>query len=176
MRFQNRKFHSYKNTKKEPEVDIKVKKAPKCDIYSSAPCFSGECSMCANCCRTIDSSKLEEKERRYKDMSKIMGKNLIEEYREVYNKRLNTWAKNKGYTDPFLYGYAKEKIKVNDGANEETYTLCKKVHSDVCDDSYCRALYNSTDEYTQKTKYSKYPIYTSDTRNIKLCGVCIDRM
>ena len=173
MGFQRRKFQHYKKKQvQEPKPEIKEKKAPKCDIYSSAPCFSSECGMCANCCRTPDSSILGEKERRYKDMSKIMGKNLIEEYRGVYNKRLNAWAKNKSYTDPFLYGYAKEKIKVNN----ETYTLCKKVHSDVCDDSYCRALYNSTDEYTQKTKYSKYPIYTSDTRNIKLCGVCIDRM
>lgn len=173
MGFQKRKFQHYKKKQvQEPKPEIKEKPAPKHDIYSSAPCFSSECGLCANCCRTPDSSKLEEKERRYKDMSKIMGKNLIEEYREVYNKRLNTWAKSKGYTDPFLYGYAKEKIKVND----ETYTLCKKIHSDVCDDSYCRALYNSTDEYTQKTKYSKYPIYTGDTRNIKLCGVCIDRM
>ena len=170
MGFQKRKFQHYKKQDQEPKIE--EKKAPKQDIYSSAPSFSSECGMCANCCRTHDSSKLEEKERRYKDMSKIMGKNLVEEYREVYNKRLNSWAKNKGYTDPFLYGYAKEKIKVG----METYILCKKVHSDVCDDSYCRALYNSTDEYTQKTKYSKYPIYTSDTRDIKLCGVCIDRM
>ena len=75
-----------------------------------------------------------------------MSKNLIEEYREVYNKRLNTWCKSKGYTDPFLYGYAKEKVKVG----VETYTLCNKVHSNVCDDPYCRALHTSTDEYTQK--------------------------
>ena len=174
MGYQKRKFHSYKKkTNQEPkQEDIKVKKAPKCDVYSAAPCFSGECGLCANCCNVKDSSKLGEREQRYKDMSKIMGKNLIEEYREVYNNRLNNWCKNKGYTDPFLYGYAKEKIKVND----ETYTLCKKVHSDVCDDPYCRALYTTTDEYTQKNRYSKYPIYTSDIRNIKLCGVCIDRM
>lgn len=173
MGFQRRKFQHYKKNKDEPkQEDIKVKKAPICDVYSAAPCFSGECGLCANCCRTQDSSKIEERERRYKDMAKILGKPLIEEYREVYNKRLNSWCKNKNYTDPFLYGYAKEKIKVND----ETYTLCKNVHSNVCDDSYCRALYVSTDEYTQKTKYNKYPIYTSDTRDIKLCGVCIDRM
>jgi len=173
MGFQRRKFQHYKKKKDEPkQEDIKVKKAPICDIYSAAPCFSGECGLCSNCCNVNDSSKLQERERRYQDLSKIMGKNLIEEYREVYNKRMNTWAKNKGYTDPFLYGYAKEKIKLN----SETYSLCKNVHSNVCDDSYCRALYTSTDEYTQKTKYSKYPIYTSDTRDIKLCGVCIDRM
>ena len=172
MRYQNKNFRSQKKRVQEPKQDIKVKKAPKCDVYSAAPCFSGECGLCANCCKTKDTSKLEERERRYQDMSKIMGKNLIEEYRGVYNKRLNSWCKNKGYTDPFLYGYAKEKIKVND----ETYTLCNVVHSKVCDDPYCRALYNITDEYTQKTRYSKYPIYTSDTRNIKLCGVCIDKM
>ena len=173
MGFQKRKFQHYKKKKDEPkQEDIKVKKAPKCDIYSAAPCFSGECGLCANCCRTQDSSKLGEREQRYKDMAKILGKPLIEEYREVYNKRLNSWCKNKGYTDPFLYGYARERVKVV----TETYTLCKNVHSNVCDDSYCRALYVSTDEYTQKTKYSKYPIYTSDTRDIKLCGVCIDRM
>lgn len=172
MGFQNRKFKHKKKQIQEPKQDIKVKKAPKCDIHSAAPCFSGECGLCANCCRNHDSSKLGERERRYKDMSKIMGKNLIEEYREVYNKRLNNWCKNKGYTDPFLYGYAKEKVKLG----SETYTLCNVVHSDACDDPYCRALYTSTDEYTQKTRYSKYPIYTSDIRNIKLCGVCIDRM
>jgi hypothetical protein len=36
-------------------------------------------------------------------------------------------------------------------------------------------LYTTTDEYTQKTR-CKYPIYMSDIRDIKLCGVCIDRM
>ena len=173
MGLQKRKFQHYKKNKDEPkQEDIKVKQAPICDVYSAAPCFSGECGLCANCCKTQYSSKHSERDQRYKDMAKILGKPLIEEYREVYNKRLNSWCKNKGYTDPFLYGYANENIKVND----ETYTLCKKVHSDVCDDSYCRALYVSTDEYTQKTKYSKYPIYKSDTRDIKLCGVCIDRM
>tara|TARA_Y100000389_G_scaffold191564_1_gene217919 strand:- start:103 stop:621 length:519 start_codon:yes stop_codon:yes gene_type:complete len=172
MGFQKRKFKHYKKQVQEKKPEIKEKKAPKCDVYSATPCFSGECGLCANCCKTRDSSKLGERERRYKDMSKIMGKTLIEEYREVYNKRLNSWCKNKGYTDPFLYGYAKEKIKMND----ETYSLCNKIHSDVCDDPYCRTLYNTTDEYTQKTRYSKYPIYNSDIRNIKLCGVCIDRM
>tara|TARA_B110000046_G_scaffold123855_1_gene130365 strand:+ start:231 stop:749 length:519 start_codon:yes stop_codon:yes gene_type:complete len=172
MGFQKRKFKHYKKPVQETKQAIKEKPAPKHDIYSAAPCFSGACGMCANCCRTPDSSKLQERERRYQDMSKIMGKNPIEEYREVYNKRLNEWAKSKDYTDPYLYGYAKEKIKVKD----ETYSLCMKIHSDVCDDSYCKALYMTTDEYTQKTKYSKYPIYKSDTRDIKLCGICIDRM
>ena len=173
MGFQKRKYYSHKKKQiQEPKPDIKVKKAPKCDVYSAAPCFSGECGLCANCCKTHDSSKLDESERRYKDMSKIMGKTMIEEYREVYNKRLNTWAKSKSYTDPFLYGYAKEKIKVKD----ETYTLCNKIHTNICDDSYCRVLHLTTDEYTQKTKYSKYPIYSSDIRNIKLCGVCIDKL
>ena len=79
MRFQNRKFHSYKNKKfQEPKPDIKEKKAPKCDVYSAAPCFSGDCGMCANCCRVYDPSKLQEYDRRYKDMSKIMGIPMIE--------------------------------------------------------------------------------------------------
>ena len=71
-----------KKVKRNPskELLIKVKKAPKCDIYSAAPCFSGDCGMCANCCRVYDPSKLQEYDRRYKDMTKIMGKNLIEEY------------------------------------------------------------------------------------------------
>ena len=103
MGFQKRKFHSYKKPIQEKKPDIKVKKAPKCDVYSSAPCFSGECGLCANCCRTQDSSKLQEKERRYQDMSKIMGKNLIEEYRGVYNKRLNNWCKNLSNRDLCYY-------------------------------------------------------------------------
>lgn len=37
-------------------------------------------------------------------------------------------------------------------------------------------LNEDLNEYTQKTRYSKYPIYTSDIRDIKLCGICIDRM
>jgi len=81
MGYQNKNFRPYKK-KPIQEPDIKVKKAPKCDIHSAAPCFSGECGLCANCCKNHDSSKIEERERRYKDMSKIMGKNLIEEYNE----------------------------------------------------------------------------------------------
>ena len=78
MGFQKRKFQHYKKKQiQEQKPDIKEKKAPKCDVYSAAPCFSGGCGLCANCCRNHDSSKLGERERRYKDMSKIMGKNLI---------------------------------------------------------------------------------------------------
>ena len=41
MGYQKRNFRSYKN-KQVQEPDIKVKKAPKCDIHSAAPCFSGD--------------------------------------------------------------------------------------------------------------------------------------
>ena len=37
MGFQKRKFHSYKKSIQEKKLDIKVKKAPKCDIHSAAP-------------------------------------------------------------------------------------------------------------------------------------------
>ena len=199
MGYQNRKFTQYKKAGagKEGAGKAGAGKADKETVLvrpklndgkptpAAAPCFSATCGLCATCCgggggggnccgSTItgnDISKVKEKDRRYSDMSKLMGKSLIEEYRGVYINRLNHWTKSRGYTDPQYYGLAPVKIKYN----EETFHLYKKRHGEACDDPYCRALYNSENEYTLKKRYVKYPIYKSDKRDIRLCGVCMDR-
>jgi hypothetical protein len=168
---QNRKYNRYKKKVQEPVLNVRPKLNDDKTMISAAPCFSGTCGLCASCCRNTDSSKLGEKERRYNDMTKLMGKTLIEEYRVIYTGRLNHWAKSRGYTDPQFPGIASKKVKYN----EEMFTLRQSNHNDVCDHPYCRVLYNSENEYTQKKRYVKYPIYKSNTRDIKLCGVCMDR-
>ena len=174
MRYQNRKFTQYKKTvsgKADTEAAVvRPKLSDGKPAPAAAQCFSGTCGLCADCCgSSTDISK--DKDRRYSDMSKLMGKSLIEEYRGVYIARLNHWTKSRGYTDPQYYGVAPLKIKYK----EETFHLYKKRHGEACDDPYCRALYNFENEYTQKKRYVKYPIYKSDKRDIRLCGVCMDR-
>jgi hypothetical protein len=174
MRYQNRKFTQHKKAG-SGTAEVAVVR-PKLSDGKPAPaaaqCFSGTCGLCAVCCSNSTSTDIsKEKDRRYSDMSKLMGKSLIEEYRGVYIARLNHWTKSRGYTDPQYYGVTPLKIKYK----EETFHLYKKRHGEACDDPYCRALYNSENEYTQKKRYVKYPIYKSDKRDIRLCGVCMDR-
>lgn len=174
MRYQNRKSTQHKKVVSgKPEAAVaRPKLSDGKPVPAAAQCFSGTCGLCADCCGYITTTDISnEKDRRYNDMTKLMGKTLIEEYRVIYMGRLNHWAKSRGYTDPQFPGIASKKVKYN----EEIFTLCQSNHNDVCDHPYCRVLYNSENEYTQKKRYVKYPIYKSDTRDIKLCGVCMDR-
>ena len=136
-----------------------------------APCFSGECGFCVNCCGGIDASKENHNDRRAKSLKIIMGKDLVEEYRQIYNKRLNEWCKTRKYKDPYERGYARGMIRICD----DKYILPNDKHNNICDNIYCRMLYHSSNEWEQRKRYPNYPIYTNDNNKLSLCGVCLDR-
>tara|TARA_B110000902_G_C14180389_1_gene540321 strand:- start:348 stop:713 length:366 start_codon:yes stop_codon:yes gene_type:complete len=108
------------------------------------------------------------------DRSKILGKMIGREgvgnQKKNYNRVLNVWCKNKGYSDPSLYGWAPEKIKRGDN----TYELKLKKHNSVCNDIYCRMLYESESEWEQR-KYNKYPIYRRGD-GLELCAICVEKL
>jgi len=143
------------------------------NFSSATPCFSHECGLCVSCCGG-DKSSLSHSERRAKDLSIMMGKKNVEEYRKFYNNRLNTWCKNRGYRDPSDYGWSQEKVKkIRTYDTNDIFILSTERHNKVCDDPYCKMLYHSGTEWDQKKKFPNYPIYTY--HNLSLCPICLDR-
>jgi len=134
---------------------------------SASPCFSGQCGLCINCCGGIDRGSNDHSDRRAKQLSLMMGKSQVEEYRNHYNKKLNSWCKNRGYRDPFDRGWAQNKIN--------KFTLAKDKHNLVCNDLYCKMLYHSANEWDQKKKYPNYPVYTNTEKDLSLCVLCIEK-
>ena len=139
---------------------------------NSVECFSGDCGMCSSCCSNYigkDNKNMNNNDRS-KIVEKMIGKNGFEEHKKNYNRVLNEWCKNKGYSDPWLYGWAQEKIK----RGNNVYKLKLEKHDYVCSDIYCRMLYESETEWEQK-KYNKYPIYVSED-GLELCAICVEKL
>ena len=144
-------------------------------------CFSGDCGLCFNCGNTSEMSFnrksfckekiIPENLRRAKDLSKLMGKNYTEEVKERYNKDLLSWCKKYGYKDSFCYGYAPEKIINNDWGKVKTFTIVEQKHTLLCDNIYCKMVYEISSDWEQKTRYPIMPMYKSE--NLNLCGPCI---
>lgn len=102
----------------------------------TAPCFSGECGFCSNCCDSYYEYRYPENIQRAYDLKKFMGKQKVQEETDNYHKSLNKFMKTKGYYSPNDYGYMKENIKYEKGGSEEytKYKLMKNKHKEVCDD------------------------------------------
>ena len=144
---------------------------------SITECFSGDCGLCNRCTdNTFDIFNKVEKNKcksfdRGKDLYKIMGKNLTEEARELYDRNLIKWCKKYRYTEPFLYGYAPQIIKDEKG---NKHKLIEKKHSYICDHVYCRMIYHSSPSWIQNKRYPLIPIYTRQSENpLNLCGPCM---
>tara|TARA_B100000683_G_scaffold264289_1_gene293654 strand:- start:209 stop:658 length:450 start_codon:yes stop_codon:yes gene_type:complete len=141
-----------------------------------APCFSGECGFCVNCCGGVDRSKESDIDRRSKSLKIMMGKEVVEEYRSVYNNRLNQWCRNRKYKDPYERGFAPNMMNMRG----EKYILPNDIHQNICNDMYCRMLYHSDNEWDQKKKYPNYPIYSNkynidNSDKLSFCAICIER-
>jgi len=142
---------------------------------SATPCFSGQCGLCVNCCGGIDRVSNDHNDRRAKELAIMMGKLQVEEFRNFYNTKLNSWSKNKGYRDPFDKGWAHDSIKKNHMEMVHKYTIPTDKHNLICDNLYCKMLYHSANEWDQKKKFPNYPIYKNHEKNLSLCSICIDK-
>ena len=145
----------------------------------STECFSGECGLCKNCCQNTDESfqkiihNKNEDERRSEDLSKMMGKNYVQEVKDRYNKNLKEWCKNYSFKDPYCYGYAPEiKSETYTGRNEK-YKIIDKIHNHVCNNTYCKMMYTTSTIWEQEKKYSLLPIYKNINKDNFLCGPCL---
>jgi len=139
---------------------------------NSVECFSGDCGLCSSCCSNYmnkDNKNMNNNDRSI-ILKKMIGKEGYEEHKKNYNRVLNEWCKNRGYSDTWLYGWASEKIKKQDNI----YKLKTEKHNSVCKDIYCRMLYESETEWEQR-KYNKYPIYVRED-GLELCAICVEKL
>jgi len=153
----------------------------------TAPCFSGTCGFCAQCCssgsKSINSysehksSKPEESEseQRAEDLKKFMFSRFEKEL-DHYNKTLNKLIKSVDYRSPTDIGFIKKTVFYEDKPDYNKYRLIQKVHGAVCDDQLCKVFYVSAHESQYSVFYPKLPVYTRVIdNNHKLCAVCINR-
>ena len=141
----------------------------------TAPCFSGECGFCASCCASETTSEEPEPLQRAEDLKKFMFSRYEKEL-DYYNKSLNTLLKSVDYRGPTDIGFLTTKVIYGDKPEYNTYRLIQKIHSAVCDDSFCKVFYVAAHESQHSMFYPKIPIYTRiiDDKH-QLCAVCINR-
>ena len=149
-----------------------------------APCFSGDCGFCRNCCaramNEIDPSESTESIQRAHVLKKFMRARVnekLDEKLETYNKSMNTFAKRTGYADPKDIGFAMKRQWNNDFR----YQLIQKPHDKICDDELCKVFYISSDKTKQELNYPKYPMYQRHACEENklpphyLCALCVSK-
>ena len=145
-----------------------------------APCFSGNCGLCRNCCARamnyIKPSEAPESIQRAHSLKKFMGSRVNGKL-ETYNKSMNAFARRTGYADPKDIGFAMKR-QWNNGYR---YQLIQKPHKAICDNEFCKVFYISSDKTKQELNYPKYPLYERrSTEENKLpphylCALCISQ-
>ena len=145
-----------------------------------APCFSGDCGLCRNCCARamnyIKPSEALESIQRAHSLKKFMGA-TVNEKQETYNKSMNTFAKRTGYAGPKDIGFAMKRQWNND----YRYQLIQKPHKEICDNELCKVFYISSDKTKQELNYPKYPLYerrSSEENKLPphyLCALCVSQ-
>ena len=145
-----------------------------------APCFSGDCGLCRNCCARamnyIKPSEAPESIQRAHSLKKFMGATVYEK-QETYNKSMNAFAKRTGYADPKDIGFAMKR-QWNNGYR---YQLIQEPHKEICDNELCKVFYISSDKTKQELNYPKYPLYerrSSEENKLPphyLCALCISK-
>ena len=143
-----------------------------------APCFSGDCGLCRNCCARamnyIKPSEAPESIQRAHSLKKFMG-SRVNENLETYNKSMNAFARRTGYADPKDIGFAMKR-QWNNGYR---YQLIQKPHKEICDNELCKVFYISSDKTKQELNYPKYPLYerrTTEENKLPphyLCALCV---
>ena len=138
--------------------------------FSGAPCFSGACGLCSLCCRSDDKVTESEALRRAKDLSKFMGKQTIMEENDKYNKQFNQFMKQYNFRSPMKIGFTPKYMSYG----KDIYTLIEKMHSAICDDSFCKVFYVNAHDNLKTNLYPKYPVYTRKEDDLcQLCGICV---
>jgi len=150
----------------------------------TAPCFSGRCGFCVQCCSSGSNSissysehKSSEPEvlQRAEDLKKFMFSRLDKD-RDHYNKTLNKFVKSVAYRSPTDIGFIKKIVFYDNKPDYDKYRLIQKVHKEVCDDQLCKVFFVSAHDSKKTTFYPILPIYKRVIdNNHKLCALCINR-
>ena len=136
----------------------------------TAPCFSGGCGFCPECCRSDVKVTESEDLLRAKDFSKFMGKQTIIKENDKYNKQFNQFMKQYNFRNPMKIGFMPKYMSYG----KDIYTLIEEVHTSVCDDIFCKVFYVNAHDALKKNHYSNYPIYTRKEDGLcQLCGICV---
>jgi len=155
-------------------------------MANATECFSDTCGLCKNCTdnyiNSLNKSDIKnELNQRGLELYKMMGKNYVEEVNNRYNKDLKEWCKKYEYKDPYCYGYAPNIIKTDKTGKVLKFEFIDKKHQYICDNTYCRMMYESKTDWEKQKYYPNIPIY----KRIKeegdkggcnqLCCLCINR-
>lgn len=159
------------------------------------PCFSSQCGLCSVCTKGNYTaiSKIHEEQHvipeiSYAEILAMFEKPRMSDMRESYMntmERINIRDRQDEFQGGFEYCYG---IIPNTYQVDETYSQLSvyrkqsSPHDIVCDRPICKAIYMSTPEYTQNTRFPHYPIYVRDIRDkvkndasCNLCYVCLKK-
>lgn len=149
---------------------------PQLNMIYTAPCFSGDCGFCEECCsNNYIKTNPNELTMRAHDAIKFIGKNKVEEENDKYSKAIKQKMIKTDYRNPTDIGYMPRFVNYEiHPSHHMKYKLNQKIHSEVCSNRICQVLFHSSHEEIQKSYYPKLPVYTRVTdNNHHLCSVCI---
>lgn len=149
-------------------------------IRYATPCFSSECGLCPNCCKSDYVHKENNEVSRAKDMKLFYGRNKIDDISNDFGKRLNKWCKERGYKNPKEIGWTKKTIKKFKPGSLDPIrlNLIRENHENVCLDPHCQLLYEDANDWIKKKSYSIMPLYSwkdgDKCKDKYICGPCLD--
>ena len=137
----------------------------------SAPCFSGQCSFCPECCKSSKISDEPEILQRANDLSKFLGKDKISHENDSYNNSLKKLIKKYDYRNPSDQGFLPNFQYYQ---NDKYKLIQENPHAAVCDDPLCSVFFINSHDSIKTFHYTMLPIYTRVKDNQhQLCAVCI---
>ena len=144
---------------------------------NAAPCFSGDCGLCVNCCGNYQESPViteeSNKTQRATDHIKFTKKDL-EKTTQDYWKNLRTIYLETAYSSPEESGGLPRIYRIdNYPHSSDIYRLHKKKHDKICDMPMCQMMYHDTHEY-QRSIYNTLPVYVG--KHCTLCAPCVRKL
>ena len=146
------------------------------NFSNAAPCFSGTCGLCVNCCGSYhaapviaNGSALEQNIDRSK-----MWKNESETMTQEYWKDLRLVYQKYSYASPEEPGSLPRTLHVDNGPfTSKTYHLHQQKHEKVCHMPACQMMHHDMHEH-QRRIYQGVPVYAGT--HCTLCYPCIRDM
>ena len=140
----------------------------------ASPCFSGDCGLCLNCSGNYETTMSHKKSKSFmkrEDLSKIYGKQNLEECEKEYMQEMKELCKKRNYKNPELRGTMPLKIMFQDNK----YTFVSEYHDLVCHEPMCQARYENSVDHIRKSHFNCIPIYQRDKNKANLCAICMNR-
>ena len=162
-------------------------------------CFSSQCGLCFSCTNALhptpvkhetkENDTSQPKTRSYSEVIGKFEKPRITEMGETYVRTLlKLNAREERFdcatADEKYFGIIPTKYKADEShAQSSLYVRQETPHTLVCDMPLCKAIYDSTPDYTRNRYYPQFPIYSRDLRpdvkqdvSCNLCHTCISKI